>query len=105
MTFAGWIATLAGWYVTEIGRQPWLVYGVLATHEAASEVPAAMIATTFLGYMTVYAFLLAAYVGTLFYLAGKGRRADVTAEGPGAVPEAGEVAAEAALGRGAPARA
>jgi cytochrome d ubiquinol oxidase subunit I len=105
MTFSGWVATIAGWYVTEIGRQPWLVYGVLATHEAASEVPAAMIATTFLGYMTVYAFLLAAYVGTLFYLAGKGRRADVTAEGPGAVPEAGEVAAEAALGRGAPARA
>jgi cytochrome d ubiquinol oxidase subunit I len=29
MTFSGWVATLAGWYVTEIGRQPWLVYGVL----------------------------------------------------------------------------
>jgi cytochrome d ubiquinol oxidase subunit I len=25
MTFSGWVATLAGWYVTEIGRQPWLV--------------------------------------------------------------------------------
>ncbi|MGV3693101.1 MAG: cytochrome ubiquinol oxidase subunit I, partial [Paracoccus marcusii] len=25
MGFSGWIATLAGWYVTEIGRQPWLV--------------------------------------------------------------------------------
>jgi cytochrome bd ubiquinol oxidase subunit I len=29
MTFSGWVATLAGWYVTEIGRQPYLVYGVL----------------------------------------------------------------------------
>ena len=29
MTFSGWIATLAGWYVTEIGRQPYLVSGVL----------------------------------------------------------------------------
>mgnify|MGYP000013505316 CR=1 FL=1 len=29
MTFSGWIATLAGWYTTEIGRQPWLVQGVL----------------------------------------------------------------------------
>jgi cytochrome d ubiquinol oxidase subunit I len=105
MTFSGWVATVAGWYVTEIGRQPWLVYGVLTTHEAASEVPAGMIATTFLGYMGVYAFLLAAYVGTIYYLAGKGRKADVTAEGPGAVPDAGEAAAEAALGRGAPARA
>ena len=29
MTFSGWIATLAGWLVTEIGRQPYLVYGVM----------------------------------------------------------------------------
>jgi cytochrome d ubiquinol oxidase subunit I len=29
MTFAGWVATLAGWYVTEIGRQPFVVYGLL----------------------------------------------------------------------------
>ncbi len=36
MTFAGWVATLAGWYVTEIGRQPWLVYGVLRTAAAAT---------------------------------------------------------------------
>ena len=27
MTFSGWVALVAGWYVTEIGRQPWLVYG------------------------------------------------------------------------------
>jgi cytochrome d ubiquinol oxidase subunit I len=75
MTFSGWVATVAGWYVTEIGRQPWLVYGVLTTHEAASDVPAMMIATTFAGYMAVYVFLLGAYVGTLYYLAGQGRRA------------------------------
>lgn len=86
MTFSGWVATVAGWYVTEIGRQPWLVYGVLTTAEAASEVPAAMIATTFAGYMAVYVALLAAYVGTLYYLAGKGRRAEPAGEGPGAVP-------------------
>ncbi|MFL6661556.1 MAG: cytochrome ubiquinol oxidase subunit I, partial [Rhizobacter sp.] len=29
MTFSGWVATLAGWYVTEIGRQPFIVYGLL----------------------------------------------------------------------------
>ena len=33
-TFSGWIATLAGWMVTEIGRQPWLVTGVLRTADA-----------------------------------------------------------------------
>ncbi len=86
MTFSGWVATVAGWYVTEIGRQPWLVYGVLRTADAASAVPAAMIATSFAIYMVVYLALLAAYVGTLYYMAGKGRPADVTNEGPGAVP-------------------
>ncbi|HEY8381837.1 MAG TPA: cytochrome ubiquinol oxidase subunit I [Microvirga sp.] len=71
MTFAGWIATLAGWYVTEIGRQPWLVTGVLTTKQAASSVAAPMIASTLVGYLAVYAALLAAYVGTVFYLARK----------------------------------
>jgi len=31
MTFAGWVAVLAGWYTTEVGRQPWLATGVLRT--------------------------------------------------------------------------
>ena len=71
MTFAGWLATLAGWYVTEIGRQPWLVYGVLTTAQAASNVPAPMIATTLIGYLALYLFLLASYIGVLYYLARK----------------------------------
>ena len=37
MTFSGWVATLAGWIVTEIGRQPWLVYGILRTADVAVE--------------------------------------------------------------------
>ena len=44
MTFAGWVALISGWYVTEIGRQPWLVQGVLTTAQAASQVPAGNIA-------------------------------------------------------------
>ena len=44
MTFAGWVALVSGWYVTEIGRQPWLVHGVLTTAQAASQVPAGNIA-------------------------------------------------------------
>ena len=31
MTFSGWVATVAGWYVTEIGRQPFIVYGLMRT--------------------------------------------------------------------------
>jgi len=71
MTFSGWVATLAGWYVTEIGRQPWLVHGVLRTAEAAGPVPAAAIASTLVMYLVIYALLLAAYITTIYRLAGK----------------------------------
>jgi len=71
MTFSGWIATLAGWYVTEIGRQPYLVYGVLTTAEAASAVPAAHVGATLIAYLLTYALLLVAYMRSLYYLAGK----------------------------------
>jgi len=71
MTFAGWVATLAGWYVTEIGRQPWLVTGLLSTADAVAAVPAPMVLSTLLLYLATYALLLAAYVGVLFHLAKK----------------------------------
>jgi len=71
MTFAGWVALLAGWYVTEIGRQPWLVQGVLTAAQAASTVPAANIAFTLVMYLTLYIALLTAYVSVVFHLAKK----------------------------------
>ncbi|MEI6618264.1 MAG: cytochrome ubiquinol oxidase subunit I [Betaproteobacteria bacterium] len=71
MTFAGWVALISGWYVTEIGRQPWLVYGVLTTAQAASTVPAQNIAMSLAMYLTLYAALLSAYVSVVFYLAKK----------------------------------
>ncbi|MDR7307788.1 cytochrome ubiquinol oxidase subunit I [Rhodoferax saidenbachensis] len=71
MTFAGWVALIAGWYVTEIGRQPWLVQGVLTAAQAASKVPASNIAFTLVMYLSLYAVLLTSYVSVLFYLARK----------------------------------
>ncbi|WP_420473281.1 cytochrome ubiquinol oxidase subunit I [Noviherbaspirillum sp. ST9] len=71
MTFSGWLATVAGWYVTEIGRQPYLVQGVLTTAQATSTVPAPMIATTLAMYLSLYAVLTLAYVTVLFFLARK----------------------------------
>lgn len=69
MTFSGWLATLSGWYVSEIGRQPWLVYGVLKTSDAAARLPAPMIALSLGTYLVVYVLLLLAYVSVLFYMA------------------------------------
>jgi cytochrome d ubiquinol oxidase subunit I len=76
MTFAGWVALIAGWYVTEIGRQPWLVTGVLTAAEAASSVPAPRIALTLALYLTLYAALTVAYVSVVFYLARHKKHAD-----------------------------
>ena len=69
MMFSGWVATLAGWYVTEIGRQPWLVTGVLRTADAISDVPAPVIGISLTAYLLVYVFLLGSYVAVLLYLA------------------------------------
>ena len=69
MTFSGWVATLAGWYVTEIGRQPWLVTGVLRTADAVSATPAPIVGISLAAYLALYGLLLAAYVSVLFYLA------------------------------------
>ena len=71
MTFSGWLATLAGWYVTEIGRQPFIVYGLVRTADVASKVPPGRIATSFALYLVLYAALAAAYVSVLRYMAGK----------------------------------
>lgn len=70
MTFSGWIAVLAGWYTTEIGRQPWLVYGVLNTaRAAATNVGSGKIGLTLGMYLTLYATLITAFIFVIFYLA------------------------------------
>ena len=71
MTLSGWVATLAGWYTTEVGRQPWVVQGVLTTAEAIADLPAVMVASTLAVYLTLYAALTIAYVSVLFYAARK----------------------------------
>lgn len=68
MTFSGWVATLAGWYVTEIGRQPFIVFGLLRSADVVADHPPAMVLGTLLAYLAVYVFLLAAYVLVLMYM-------------------------------------
>ena len=82
MTFSGWLAVLAGWYVTEIGRQPWLVTGVLRTADAASATPAPIIGLSLSMYLAVYAGLILSYISVLFYLARKRKPVVVAADAP-----------------------
>jgi cytochrome d ubiquinol oxidase subunit I len=71
MTFSGWIGVLSGWYVTEIGRQPYLVTGVLTTAEAVTKLPTGMVLSSLLAYLAVYVGLLLAYIWVVFYLTRK----------------------------------
>jgi cytochrome d ubiquinol oxidase subunit I len=68
MTFAGWVAVLAGWYVTEIGRQPFVVYGQLRAADLVADHPSAMVASTLVAYLLLYAVLLVSYIGVLMYM-------------------------------------
>jgi cytochrome d ubiquinol oxidase subunit I len=52
--WAGFVAVIAGWVVTECGRQPWVVEGVLRTVDSASPVPAASVATTLVLFVLIY---------------------------------------------------
>jgi cytochrome d ubiquinol oxidase subunit I len=71
MTFSGWVATVAGWWVTEIGRQPFIIFGLLRTADIASQVTAPMIGLTLAMYVALYVALVLAYVAVLKYMAEK----------------------------------
>jgi cytochrome d ubiquinol oxidase subunit I len=71
MTFSGWFAVLAGWYVTEVGRQPWIVAGVLTAQDVVADHSTATMSGTLSGYVLLYLFLLASYIGALRQLSKK----------------------------------
>jgi len=71
-TFSGWVATLAGWIVTEMGRQPWLVTGILRTDEAVGRISGAELGASLTGYAVTYAVMLIAYIVVLTHMAGHG---------------------------------
>jgi cytochrome d ubiquinol oxidase subunit I len=71
-TFSGWVATLAGWLVTEIGRQPWLVTGILRTADAAGKASGAELGASLTAYVLTYAAMLLSFVVVLTHMAGKG---------------------------------
>jgi cytochrome d ubiquinol oxidase subunit I len=57
----GFVATIAGWIVTEAGRQPYVVYGVLRTADGASPLVAVNVGVTLIIFIIVYTLLLAGF--------------------------------------------
>lgn len=63
---SGFIAVLAGWITAEVGRQPWIVYGLIRTADAVSPVTTGAVATSLLAFMVTYAIVFT--VGALYIL-------------------------------------
>jgi cytochrome d ubiquinol oxidase subunit I len=71
-TFLPYIALEAGWVLAEVGRQPWIVYGLMKTSDAASPVVASQVLTSLIGFMVVYSLLGAVGFYLMFKHAAKG---------------------------------
>jgi cytochrome d ubiquinol oxidase subunit I len=72
MTPSGIIATLAGWYVAETGRQPWVIYGILRTVDAVSPVPAQALLSTLIAFVCVYAVFISAFLVFTLHIVRRG---------------------------------
>ncbi|MCT7373935.1 cytochrome ubiquinol oxidase subunit I [Chelativorans salis] len=98
----GFIAILAGWFVTEQGRQPWLVYGLLRTADGVSPVPGASVASTLALFVFIYGIVFSMGIYYINRLINAGPK-DVPIETPAGVPNrplsAAEEAAREATGR------
>ncbi len=69
---SGLIALLAGWITTEVGRQPWVVYGVLRTADAASPLSSQQVGTSLLIIIIVYFLVFGSGVYYMLKLMAKG---------------------------------
>ena len=72
LTPAGFMAVLAGWFVTEVGRQPWIVQDLMRTSDATSPVMGTSIAVSLIAFVIVYVFVFGAGSYYILKLIGKG---------------------------------
>jgi cytochrome d ubiquinol oxidase subunit I len=72
LTPAGFVSVLAGWFVTEVGRQPWIVQNLMRTTDATSPVIGTSIAISLAAFIIVYVFVFGAGSYYILKLIGKG---------------------------------
>jgi cytochrome d ubiquinol oxidase subunit I len=68
----GFVAVIAGWIVTETGRQPWVAHGILRTADAVSPVPGASVASTLILFVLVYGVVFSAGIYFINRLIARG---------------------------------
>ncbi|MBS4155185.1 MULTISPECIES: cytochrome ubiquinol oxidase subunit I [Cobetia] len=73
---AGLIAILAGWFTTEVGRQPWVIYGLMRTEDAVSAHSAVHLSISLTAFVTVYFIVFGTGINYIFKLIKKGPEGD-----------------------------
>jgi cytochrome d ubiquinol oxidase subunit I len=68
---SGFVAVLAGWYTTEVGRQPYTIYGLLRTSDSLSNIDAAAIGASLIAFIVVYFVVFGAGVFYMLRLIGR----------------------------------
>ncbi|MCG4272592.1 cytochrome ubiquinol oxidase subunit I [Acetobacter senegalensis] len=71
MAPAGFLALLCGWITTEVGRQPWTVYGLLRTSDSVSPIALSSMAVTMTAFVVVYVLVFGSGIGILVRLLGR----------------------------------
>jgi cytochrome d ubiquinol oxidase subunit I len=102
--WTGFVAVIAGWIVTETGRQPWIVYGLKRTSDAASPVAATTVASTLALFVLVYGIVFTMgiyYINRLIAKGPQGRAVEQPTEGTPSRPlSSARDAGREALARG-----
>ncbi len=83
---SGLIAILAGWYTTEIGRQPWIIYGVMRTADAVSDHSALTLSTMLIAFIVLYFAVFGAGIRYMLRLVAKGPDEGEPEPGEGGTP-------------------
>ncbi|RYD62878.1 MAG: cytochrome ubiquinol oxidase subunit I [Sphingomonadales bacterium] len=86
---AGFVAVIAGWVTTEVGRQPWVIYGVLRTKDAVSPIATPGVAGSLLAFILVYGAVFAAGVFYILRMMAKPPVRGEDEDVPGAIRTAG----------------
>lgn len=94
---SGFVAVLAGWITTEVGRQPWVIYGLLRTKDAASPLDAPAVAFSLAAFVVVYFTVFGAGIAYVVKLMGRPPQLDEAMPHDGPARAAGITPAPAIL--------
>jgi cytochrome d ubiquinol oxidase subunit I len=97
----GFVAVLCGWITTEVGRQPWIAYGILRTADAISPVSAGSVLVTLILFVLVYGIIFSMglyYINRLIERGPQGKALEAPKGAPGSPLSAAGGAAREAVG-------